>query len=113
SPTAHRLAEHVERAGHLAQVADLGFIRREHRVAILAVEAGELDVIVLVAIVHPDVARGRRTMVLAPGILLARLVDVQEPASIATRCNRLSRCGEDLERTSPGQWNLIQLGLRT
>src|SRR5690606_40948613 len=84
----------------------------EDRVAVLARDGRELAVRAAGDVVDPEIPRDRGRVVLAPRVLLALPVLVDEEAPVRAHVDRLRGRGQELDRTPAFDGDLIELRLR-
>jgi len=106
----HGGAVHVERPVQLAEVEEVLVVGGEHRVPVLAGERGELGVSLRLEVVEPDVAGHRRGMVLAPAVLVALDVMVDQAAPGRIRGGVERRHRQRHVDAAPGHRDTVELG---
>jgi hypothetical protein len=108
---AHLQEVDVERAALLAQIVEALLVEGEDRAAVLAGEPGDDAVLPVPGVVDPDVAGDGRRVALAPLVLAALLVVVDEEAPVAAEAGVLGRRGQDHRRAAAVHGNAVELGL--
>ncbi len=99
----------VERPALLAQVVEVVPVGVEHGIPVLAVELGQLAVLRRLEVVHPDIARDRRGVVLPPVALVALDVVINQlPARGVGRCVQRRR-GQHLGDAAAGDGDGVEL----
>ena len=101
----------VEGAALLAQVVEALLVGREDGAAVLAGERRDHAVRAGLGIVGPDVAGDGRGVVLAPLVLAALAVVVEEEPAVAAELGVLGRGAEDLDGAAARGRDLVELGL--
>ena len=102
----------LKRAALLAEVVEGLVAVGEDRAAVLAGEGRDLAVRAGLRVVDPDVARDGRRVVLAPRVLAALLVVVEQELAVAAELHVLGGRREQLDRAAAGGGHLVELGLR-
>ena len=100
---------HVEAATLFTEIVHRTLIGTEYGIAIFPIKVCQLFMCACFHIVLPDIARNRRSMVLAPDILATFLILVHHHGSFGIHINSFSGRGKDLSNPSACHRHLVQL----